>query len=120
MTIPKKHRGRRRRTGGYATRETLYPHGKIPQCAVKRFYRVPGAHQTRALRPEATCMVRDSTREPDIKVRAPMETAGFAAGATAARAVTRARRATTGALATMGVEMAIAAILTVPCVCTSE
>ena len=62
-------------------------------------------------------MVRDSTREPDIMVRAPMETAGFAAGA---RAVTRARRATTGALATMGVEMAIAAILTVPCVCTSE
>ena len=25
-------------------------------------------------------MVRDSTREPDIMVRAPMETAGFAAG----------------------------------------
>ena len=65
-------------------------------------------------------MLRDSTREPDIMVRAPMETAGFAAGATAARAVTRARRATTGARATMGVEMAIAAILTVPCVCTSE
>ena len=72
------------------------------------------------MRPEATCMLRDSTREPDIMVRAPMETAGFAAGATAARAVTRARRATTGARATMGVEMAIAAILTVPCVCTSE
>ena len=65
-------------------------------------------------------MLRDSTREPDIMLRAPMETAGFAAGATAARAVTRARRATTGARATMGVEMAIAAILTVPCVCTSE
>ena len=44
-------------------------------------------------------------------MRAPKETAEpDAAGATAARAVTRVRRTATGAFATMGAEMEIAAI----------
>ena len=74
-----------------------------------------GTHHTRDLRPAAVCCTRAAcTEAPDIILRAPKETAEVdAAGATAARAVTRVRRMATGAFATMGAEMVIAAIVNV-------
>ena len=74
-----------------------------------------GTHHTRDLRPAAICCTRAAfTEAPVIILRAPKETAEVdAAGATAARAVTRVRRMATGAFATMGAEMVIAAIVSV-------
>ena len=72
-------------------------------------------HHTRDLRPAAVCCTRAAcTEAPVIILRAPKDTAEVdAAGATAARAVTRVRRMATGAFATMGAEMVIAAIVNV-------
>jgi hypothetical protein len=67
------------------------------------------------LRPAAVCCTRAAcTEAPVIILRAPKVTAEVdAAGATAARAVTRMRRMATGAFATKGAEMVIAAIVSV-------
>ena len=114
-----------RSAAGRAGRPAGGPAGRPPRArrrdacasARRRFGRIFGSrtHHTRDLRPAAICCTRAAfTEAPVIILRAPKETAEVdAAGATAARAVTRVRRMATGAFATMGAEMVIAAIVSV-------
>ena len=103
--------------GGPAGRPPRARRSDARASARRRFGRIVGSrtHHTRDLRPAAICCTRAAfTEAPVIILRAPKETAEVdAAGATAARAVTRVRRMATGAFATMGAEMVIAAIVNV-------
>ena len=104
----------RRRAGASTSRarpRALRGSGEVSRDSFARA-RGSRTHHTRALRPAADCTARDArTEAPVIILRAPKRTAEVeAAGATAARAWTRARRTATGAFATMGAEMVMAAM----------
>ena len=104
----------RRRAGAATSRarpRALRGSGEVSRDSFARA-RGSRTHHTRALRPAADCTARDArTEAPVIILRAPKRTAEVeAAGATAARAWTRARRTATGAFATMGAEMVMAAM----------
>ena len=104
----------RRRAGASTSRarpRALRGSGEVSRDSFARA-RGSRTHHTRALRPAADCTARDArTEAPVIILRAPKRTAEVeAAGATAARAWTRTRRTATGAFATMGAEMVMAAM----------